>query len=1118
MTSKNEKALSPSSSTSSVGTSTSRQSISDYLIQFKRQTGGGQCITHTWFSPTVKTTTLHVPSDRNDEFLRKVYDYISRTKSDILENPKRGENSITEKIINGLDKFRMFADIDFGVELFERHDLPTNDVELKKWMSDLVRMYDSVIQETYGLDYLCDRVLAIRLPYKIHIIYPSVIVNKKIAESIAIQFVEKLKHHDRFSRIIQNNEKLVDKSVYSTGLRMPGMHKSIMGKKEKMEYEWRTHEHLFGEGTYTHCYRFADPDTFEPIPLTFDLFRRASIHVENEDYTAPLEENAFAPLLKNKGKARLSSGGGGRSATKILRNNSPVVNVDSDGDNGDNGGETEAGFGVHSQQMLISALPNTIRFLRRTYNHLINEDKIKYRQREDADGAVSVSIIIPLDTKECHFAGKMHESNHQYLLIDKSGCRQKCHDCKEAEHKPITPGRLPKNVKDELGKLGVVRSTIPVKLKPEPTEEQKISAVDDLVKRVHHYFPQNELLVNKEGILFNELGIHVPLLDSWCELCKDNHGEPKTYMWVTETGRMCLRCEDKSHLSTYYPNPPLTLDVNTRQFFFSNCNISVVNNSIHNYGENTGDVSLDFEEEPIFDDDVLNHLVYESLAATTWPIVKVIHHLGKYNFNCSKAGDWYTYKNHKWNKNSEGAFLYFISEKVAHYYRQVRDYYRDNTESQELRQKRVSFIQTRIIDRLTNINSKMDMMKEAKTYFYEEDYYALNNNTIHFEQRLDEKRNLLCFTNGVYDLDANLFRDGSPYDFVTLTVGFDYVERSDPRKRAAVEQFFNDIQPDVEERDYLLLFLSSMLHGMTNAETFHIFTGAAANGKSLLRDLLMYTLGEYFMSIPANLLTRERPSSSSPQPEIYNLKGVRAVVGSEPEMGQKINTGFLKWITGNDILQARLLHKNEILSFQPHFKLVLLCNDIPLMDSNDSGTWRRSRIVEFPTFFCENPRSGNKYEKLIDPTLKERIAECREEFMLYLMEYFRKYRDMKSLSPTAKVNRMIHKHKKKSNTVLQFLEEKTVESRGDGILLVDLYPKYIKFMREDNPGEFPVIKSKMIEELQRIRHVEYSKHVRVRGRKGGQQGIRNRRFLEEDDAESDDGGEELTDGNVLLTP
>jgi putative DNA primase/helicase len=1088
-----------------------RQSISDYLLQFKKQTG--QYITHTWFSPTVRTHTLHVPVERNEEFLKRIYDYITETNPTILENPRRGENSITEKIITGANKFRMFADIDFGVELFEKHDLPTEEYELRGYMSDLVSMYDSVIGEIYGVDYVCDRVLSTRLPYKIHITYPSVVVNKKIAECITERFVDKLKSDDRFARIIQNNEKLVDRSVYATGLRMTGMHKSVMGKKEKMEYEWRTHENIFGENTYRHCYLFTNPSNFEPIAPTFDLFKRSSIHLQNlneTDYTTPLDETAFASLIRNAKKAKI---------TKISNGKFNSVLASVNGNESDSDG-SQRSFG--KQNMLISSLQHTLKYFRRTYNHLINEEKIKFRELEDETcGSIQASIILPLQTKECHFAGRPHSSNHQYLIVDKNGSRQMCYDvdCKNQEHKSIVPSRFPHSVKDELSKLGVIRTTVRTKLKNQATDEQKLMVVENLVKRIYFYYPKNELAIDKSLVLFNEMGVYVPIKDSWCEICKSSHDEPMTYFWITETGKMCLRCRNDSKISSYFPNPPLLLDANTKQILFGAGTTSSIATNILTYGESTGDVSVDFEEEPIFEDETLNHLIYESLAATTWSIVKVIHHLGKYHFNCTKGGEWYAYKNHRWNRNSEGTFLFFISENVAPYYRRVRNYYRDNTASQELQHKRISFIQNRIIDKLTTINSKMDMIKEAKTYFYEEDYYSLNNKTLHFEKQLDEKRNLLCFTNGVYDLDLDQFRDGDPYDFVTFTTGFDFVEQSDPHKRSFVEKFFQDIQPDEDERRYLLLFLSSMLHGMTKEESFHIFTGAAANGKSLLRDLLMYTLGEYFMSVPANLLTKERPGSHSPQPEICNLKGIRAAIGSEPEMGQKINTGFLKWITGNDPLKARLLHKNESIEFLPQFKLVLLCNDIPLMDSTDSGTWRRSRILEFPVVFCDNPKPNNRYEKLINPNMKSIIAGCREEFMLYLMEYFREYRKMNSLRLTAKVDRMVQKHKKKSNTVLQFIEERTTVAPGNGILLVDLYPKYMKFMRDDNPGEIPVIKSKLIEELQRIRSIEYSKHVRIRGRKGGQQGIKNRRFLEEIELDNDPvmDEEEMLDGASLLT-
>jgi len=1103
--------------------STKHGTLGDYLLQFKKQTGQTQ--THTWFSPTKGINTLSIPIGNNEEFLERVFAYISKTNSAILENPKRGENSITEKVIPTVNKFRMFADIDFGVELFEKHDLPTDLDTLKTYMRDLVNTYDLVITDIYGADYTCDRVVAIRLPYKIHIIYPSVIVNKQIAENLANRFIAKLKEDARFSKVLSQNEKLVDKSVYGTGLRMVGMHKSTMGKKEKTEKEWRTHENIFGENTYTHCYHFVD-DNFEDVPLNWDLFKQSSIRVnpDEHDYTTAIDESLLSSFIKkNKGKAKASL------VTTTLKQSFSQVGSSSSffGPNALDSveDEDEEGFPVQTrgftQQMLITSLSGTIKFLKKTYNHLMNEEKIKYRERQEEDGTITGSLVFPLETKECHFVGRAHADNHQYLLVDKHGSRQKCHDredpeCKHKEHKPVKPGRMPTTVRDEMIKLNVFRPDVLVKKsKKEPSNEQKLSAVNDLVDRVREYYPKNDLLIDNSKVVINDFGIHIGLRDLWCEVCKKRHEKPSTYLLATETGKMCLKCEENPMIGLFYPNPPVQIDPTTRQFFFANCNVSIVSNNIHNYGDNTGDVSLDFEEEPIFDDEILNHLIYESLAATTWPIVKVIHHLGKYHFNCTKDGTWYAFKHHKWLPNTESAFLYFISETVANYYRQVRDFYKDNSETDELRNKRMNFIQTKIIDKLTNVNSKMEVVKEAKTFFYEEDYYAIIGSNKHFEDLLDSRRHLLAFTNGVYDLDKDEFRDGDPYDFVTLTVGFPFDPESDPEKRKLLEDFFSSMQPDDEEREYLLLFLSSMLHGMTNEEFFHIFTGAAANGKSLLRDLISFSLGEYFESIPANLLTKERPSSSSPQPEIVKLKGKRAVFGSEPEQGQKINTGFMKFITGNDPMQARLLHSNTMVNFQPHFKLVLLCNEIPATDSNDNGTWRRSRIVEFPVVFCDNPKPGHRYEKKIDRTLKERIAGCKEEFIIFLMEYFRKYKAIGSLKPTAKVDKMVQKHKKKSNPVLQFVEEKTEEAPGHAILVVEMYTKYTQFMRAENPGEPIQNKIKMIEELQRMRNVDFSKSVRCKGRKGPQAGLRNRKFIDEDEDKDGDEAEDA-DGYTII--
>ena len=154
-------------------------------------------------------------------------------------------------------------------------------------------------------------------------------------------------------------------------------------------------------------------------------------------------------------------------------------------------------------------------------------------------------------------------------------------------------------------------------------------------------------------------------------------------------------------------------------------------------------------------------------------------------------------------------------------------------------------------------------------------------------------------------------------------------------------------------------------------------------------------------------------------------------------------------------------------------------------------------IKEFPVVFCENPRPGNKYEKPLDTKLKDNIATCKQECILYLMEYLRRLKTMKSLRPTARVNTMVEKHKKKSNPVLQFIDEKTEEHLGTNIHLVDIYARYRKFMTSENPGEVVDNKNKVIEEIKRMRHVQYIK-VRANG-KGPQPGLKNRRFIEEEE-------------------
>ena len=70
-------------------------------------------------------------------------------------------------------------------------------------------------------------------------------------------------------------------------------------------------------------------------------------------------------------------------------------------------------------------------------------------------------------------------------------------------------------------------------------------------------------------------------------------------------------------------------------------------------------------------------------------------------------------------------------------------------------------------------------------------------------------------------------------------------------------------------------------------------------------NLLKLLFGEYYLQAKTTLVTRKRGGSSSADPDILQLKGMRIVIMQEPESDDKINVGFIKSICGNDIQNAR---------------------------------------------------------------------------------------------------------------------------------------------------------------------------------------------------------------------
>jgi phage/plasmid-associated DNA primase len=87
--------------------------------------------------------------------------------------------------------------------------------------------------------------------------------------------------------------------------------------------------------------------------------------------------------------------------------------------------------------------------------------------------------------------------------------------------------------------------------------------------------------------------------------------------------------------------------------------------------------------------------------------------------------------------------------------------------------------------------------------------------------------------------------------------------------------------------------------------------------------------------------------------------------------------------SGIDPIQARAPYMPQSITFIPQFKLTLCCNELMVIKSQDHGTWRRIRVVDFLSLFVDKPVANDPdkpYQYLLDKNIKEKFTFWKEIF------------------------------------------------------------------------------------------------------------------------------------------
>jgi phage/plasmid-associated DNA primase len=177
------------------------------------------------------------------------------------------------------------------------------------------------------------------------------------------------------------------------------------------------------------------------------------------------------------------------------------------------------------------------------------------------------------------------------------------------------------------------------------------------------------------------------------------------------------------------------------------------------------------------------------------------------------------------------------------------------------------------------------------------------NNNVKWEN----KPELYCFSDKVYDLKQGCFINPNPDDYLYLNTGYQYKEA----KKEHITELMNIIKsifPVEEELDYYLQLLSTGLIG-TTLDKFVIANGSGRNGKGLLHELFLKTLGEYGYEMVNTVMLK--PLEVGTCPELANAENKRFIIIREPAENKQLELSTIKDLTGGNTITARTHHSKK---------------------------------------------------------------------------------------------------------------------------------------------------------------------------------------------------------------
>lgn len=330
---------------------------------------------------------------------------------------------------------------------------------------------------------------------------------------------------------------------------------------------------------------------------------------------------------------------------------------------------------------------------------------------------------------------------------------------------------------------------------------------------------------------------------------------------------------------------------------------------------------------------------------------------------------------------------------------------------------------------------------------------------------MDRYKDALNVQNGIVDLKTGKLRPHDRRLKMSMIADVEYVEGAQCPNWL---KFLDEITLwDEELKLYIQRMVGYFLTGSTAEQCLFFLYGTGSNGKSTFVNMISSLFGDYTKNAQSDTIMRvDRGNSSSARSDIARLKSVRLVTTSEPSGGCVLDEALVKTMTGEDVITARRLYREEF-QFRPEFKIVMATNVKPIIKHSDHGIWRRVRMLPFEAQISDDQKDIHLAEKL--------QAEKAGIFQWALQGAVDWYKN--GMPHCKQVEEANKEYRMEMDKMKQFVDECIVSATGCTIPSGKIYAVYRAWCSER--GErYPMSQSKFSLELQDNYHFYKRKTAR----------------------------------------